>query len=111
MDVKKGATQVGKRCRIVFASASNLLKSPLQLIFMDGRAGKPERTRGGREEGGLGAGFDSDEHGMEWGTRPRRPPTKTFSNFCLRRCRTSKNPLDGIDRDNRQLAGDLSYGR
>ena len=91
--VRKCATQVGRKCRVVFASASNLLKSPLQLIFMDGQRGREEDA-----EVGLGAGFDSDEHGMEW-----RPPTKSYSNFCLRRCRTSENLLDGIDRDNRQL--------
>ena len=47
---KNVASQVRSWGRLVFPSKSNLLKSPLQLIFMDGRTGarkatgKPERS-------------------------------------------------------------------
>ena len=48
----------------MFPSKSNLLKSPLQLIFMDGTDGWKARGDERASERASCAGFDSDEHGM-----------------------------------------------
>ena len=60
LKIKNSAAQVGSRCRLMFPSKSNLLKSPLPAHFYG-------RTDGwkAREDGRASwAGFDSDEHGM-----------------------------------------------
>ena len=78
----------------MFPSKSNLLKSPLQLIFMDGRTLESQRER---ERAALA--LIRDEHGMKGGRPTKSFPTFVYDVVVHQKIRSGAQ----LDSDSRQL--------